>query len=55
MAESKSMQELHKIREENYEKTKSMTNDEYVKYIHDGANDVRKRLTELRNSKHKAV
>lgn len=37
MAESKTMKEIHEARLQNYEKTKNMTNEEYVKYIKEKA------------------
>ncbi len=37
MTESKTMKELHETRLQNYEKTKNMTNAEYVKHIKEKA------------------
>lgn len=37
MIESKAMREIHDIRLKNYEETKNMTNEEYIRYIKDKA------------------
>lgn len=49
--ESKTMKELHEIRERNYEATKNMSSEEYIKYIHEKANKGRKIMEELKKSK----
>jgi len=40
MTESKTMKELHEARLHNYEKTKSMTNAEYIKHIKEKASEL---------------
>ena len=37
MLESKAMKEIHEIRERNYEETKNMTREEYIKSIKERA------------------
>ena len=49
--ESKAMKELHAIREKNYEATKNMSSEEYIKFINERANIARQRMKELRKSK----
>ena len=51
MNEPKVMQELHKLREKNYEETKHLSPEERLKIITDGAAEVKKRILERRAKK----
>ena len=43
--------DIHKIREYNYEMTKHMTVEEKCKYYNDGAEEAKKRIEELRKAR----
>ncbi|MDO8685278.1 MAG: hypothetical protein Q7J78_01250 [Clostridiales bacterium] len=55
MKESRTMRELHEIREKHYESTKDMTSEEYVMNVRQGASKAKKRIEEIRKSKSKVV
>lgn len=53
MSESKSMREIHEIREKHYEETKHLSSSEYILNIREGANKAKKRIEEIRRQKPK--
>ena len=50
MNESKAMKEIHDIRLKNYEETKEMTNEEYIKHIKHKAEKSNLRFPTLKKS-----
>lgn len=55
MNESRTMKELHEIREKHYEATKDMTSEEYIIDVRKGASNAKKRIEEIRKSKPEVV
>lgn len=53
--ESNAMRELHEIRENNSRLYQTMTIDEQVKYTKDKADEMKRKIAEIRKSKDKAV
>lgn len=43
--------DIHKIREYNYEMTKNMSPEEYLEYYHSGASETLRRIEEIRKRK----
>lgn len=50
MNESKAMKEIHEIRLKNYEETKEMTNEEYIRHIKEKASKSNLKFPVLKKS-----
>jgi hypothetical protein len=50
MNESKAMKEIHEIRRKNYEETKGMSNEEYIRHIKNKASKSNLKFTLLKKS-----
>ena len=46
-----SVEDIHRVREEIYEKTKDLSSDELVNYINDKADEVRKKINKNKKEK----
>lgn len=55
MKESKTMHELHEIREKHYNERKNLSPDEYISKINEGADKARRRIEAIRAAKSKAA
>ena len=51
--DSFSVDDIHKLREYNYEVTKNMTSEERINYINSKADKVRKRIEKIKKEKNK--
>lgn len=55
LKDSFSVEDIHKLREYNYEITKNMTGEERINYINKKAKKVKNRIDEIKKKKNKMV